>query len=512
MADYFVDSTTGSDSDNGTTMDLAWATVEHALEAGGLSAGDNVWIRRLHSEIPTSDIASIYDGTSNAYISLIGWPRNTHAISSSDWTNGSTSVTVDDNDMDREKHQNRYITAPDGNVYYITRVSATGTIIIDREYAGSTVTNQAATISADTDYALAQAIDDSGWTINVAAWTADADDVPVIDFNSTAFQIYLSSDDYHAFKNIELKDSTDSNGVLSLVSCQTTVLEGVMIKISGGVYAMSVESAYLVATRLTIEGTATGTAQRGPRFSSLASLNDCAIYNMGDWAMRVGSRLYLNNVNLGVEQANGDDDIFLDTGSYIEGVDVKIGGSNGYVSRGEMTATDKCSIENYQKVLGDNITFYDQGQHERVAVSGETPNKKLSDYVLKISPNASNVRTEETAYRIFEYVFSADTTEYDYSFWIYNDLGVTLNDTTAKDDVWLECQYISAHDDTSEYVITKAYSTEIDILDAADADDWDSISVTGIQPAVAGNLRVRLYVNIYSAAANLFIDPSIVIT
>ena len=62
MTNYFVDSTTGSDGDDGTTMDLAWATFEHATSSGGLGAGDIVWIRRIHSETPVGVITSVYDG------------------------------------------------------------------------------------------------------------------------------------------------------------------------------------------------------------------------------------------------------------------------------------------------------------------------------------------------------------------------------------------------------------------------------------------------------------------
>ena len=95
MANYYVDSVSGDDSDNGTTQALAWATIEHALEAGALSAGDDVWVRRNHSEIPTSDIAPIYDGSNESPISIIGWPRpaipNT-TITQADWTQGSTTV------------------------------------------------------------------------------------------------------------------------------------------------------------------------------------------------------------------------------------------------------------------------------------------------------------------------------------------------------------------------------------------------------------------------------------
>lgn len=68
MATYFVSSADGNDANSGLTLDLPWATLEYALESGGLSAGDTVMIRRTHSEIPTSDIVPAYDGTVSAPI------------------------------------------------------------------------------------------------------------------------------------------------------------------------------------------------------------------------------------------------------------------------------------------------------------------------------------------------------------------------------------------------------------------------------------------------------------
>jgi len=77
MANHFVDSTTGLDADTGHDMDLAWATVEHAHEAGALVADDIVWVRRIHVEyagLPVSDINTAYSGTPKEPIRTIGCP------------------------------------------------------------------------------------------------------------------------------------------------------------------------------------------------------------------------------------------------------------------------------------------------------------------------------------------------------------------------------------------------------------------------------------------------------
>ena len=93
MAHKYVDSNSGSNGDNGTTQALAWATIEYAVETGGIGAGDIIWVRRTHVEYsgdPTSHIVPASSGTRSAHKSVIGWPRaaipNT-IITSASWTN-----------------------------------------------------------------------------------------------------------------------------------------------------------------------------------------------------------------------------------------------------------------------------------------------------------------------------------------------------------------------------------------------------------------------------------------
>ena len=130
---YFVSSADGDDTDDGTTMDDgpgggvgAWATLLHALEAGGLSAGDTVFIRRTHSETPGADIDPLYSGTYPSPITIMSWPRpaipNT-TITQADITNGSRIIdNVIGITPDRESHTGRFATLPDGFQYLITAV------------------------------------------------------------------------------------------------------------------------------------------------------------------------------------------------------------------------------------------------------------------------------------------------------------------------------------------------------------------------------------------------------
>jgi hypothetical protein len=513
VTEYYVDSTTGNNADNGTTPALAWATIEYALESGGLSAGDNVWIRRLHSEIPTSDIAPAYDGAPNNPITVLGWTRAT-VTGTATFTNGSTSVSAVSITADREQHQARMIKCDaDGEYYLITRVVDANTVTIDREYASTTAATSAFTIQADDDYSTRpQAGIDAGWD-------ADAHDLPVIDFNDGAFQLYVDLDYYHVFKNLEFKDSADTNGIIYSNRTNAVSFIGCLIKQSANnscLARMSAEST-ISMERVIFEGSGAGASQRGLYLSSVHRLHlkDCAIYNVGANGIHCytgHSTVFFENVNVGVEIANGANDIKFNKGGAFYGRDVKLGGTNGYVAITAAAASSaSVAFENYGKILGAHKSWYLGGTIEKAAVTGETPNKKLSDDVIKIAPSTSGYEfIPDWAVEVFSHEFEVDTTTRTWKYWIYNDAMGTINDTAAKDNVWLELEYIAVYSDTSEYTIKKMYSTEIDILNAANADDWDYLQVSGITPAVASKVRIKCFVSDYSAAGHIYIDPQVV--
>lgn len=518
MAIYFVSSADGSDGDSGVTLDLAWATLEFALESGGLAAGDSVAIRRTHTETPGSDIVGAYDGTVASPIKIFACPRAAHAISSSDWTNGSTAVVNDDADMSRTEHQSRYITGPDGEKYFITRVVDASNFVIDREYAGSTIINDAtASIHADNAQADWTAYDDTADTIKKATWEADSDAVPKIDFNDGDFQLILDTDVCHIFENIEFMDSTDGNGIFRAFRSSSVTLRGCLFKQSAQNDALATFSwCYTLLERCTFEGSGAGSSQVGVYQNGPGDLHlkDVAIYNCGDNGLKCQSNAFLENVNVGVEIANGDDDVRLERSGTIYGRDILLGGTNGLVDFGTTdypSPRARMSIENYQKVLGTQRVFYLGGYFERVAVSGETPNKKVSDYVMKIVPNVDQSPVVEWAYPIQIHELEMTAAAHTLKYWIYNNSGVTINDGDALANIWLKAEYINSYDDTTEYTITEIFSAEHTIADAADADDWDSLSVT-LTPAVAGKVRLTIYLSIYSAAGTLFIDPAVVIS
>lgn len=523
MADHFVDSTTGSNGDSGHTMDLAWATLEYALESGALVAGDIVWVRRIHVEYsgdPTSDIAPAYDGTPENLIKIIGWPRSTHAITSSDWTHGSTAVAVDDANMDREKHCGRYITAPDGKTYLITKVTDASNIVIDREYVGSTASNAAATIQADEDYATAQAIDDSAWTIKKAAYNADADDLPCIDFKNTAYELMVSGDLFHHFANLELRDSADTSGLIYLTGANRgTSFEGCLFYTDQNTYLIYASDTCSVAfNRCIFVGSSSGGSQRLLRIarSSDTVMRNCAVYSAGEYALLTESPIFAENVNIGVEGANASYSLCIQYAGRLTGRDLKLDGTNGTLNWVQVSPFSECSIENYGRALGAHKKFTPQGEVTKldvVAGSGD-PYKRTGgsasvvEILFNLSNTTNNLPSPVNPYvpDVFAHEFEATTASKSYRYYVQ-----AVGAVTAA-QLWIECEYVSQYEDTSEYTITKVLSDEA-IAARSDASDWSQyVEVTGIAPGVASKVRIRLKCRYYHATSKIYVDPKVVIS
>jgi len=516
MTDYYVDSNTGDNGDTGATQALAWASIEYALEFGGLGDGDTAWVRRTHTETPTSDISPANDGDIESPLKIIGWPRAAipdSTITQGDWTNGSNTVdNIVGLTLARTSHQARYCTAPDGKIYVITRIVDTNTLMIDRLYPGTTVTGTdgAFQIEADEDYATRPA--------DVDGWDSDAHTIPIIDWNEGAYKIVSSTDYCYCWKNIEISDSEEYDGQAIAESSLWTFIN-CLFHINASDYMFNFGRMFAVFRCCTFEGNGSGSGQAFNGATAGAYiLIDSAIYNMGDIGIYVASStFYLENVNIGVEIANGDDDCYFRGIGSVYGRDVALGGTNGlYTSYSLYNIECTVQIENYNKVLGASLELWQNGQAEKVAVSGETPNKKVSDNVLKVSPSLyyspSDLSNIDARHILFSHEFEATTDSKTYKYWIYNDLGVTINDVHAKEDIFLVAEYIDSYSAVDEYHFGKVYSTQIDILDAADADDWDYLQVT-VQPAVASKVRIKLISAFDGAfATDIFIDPSPVIS
>jgi hypothetical protein len=522
MATYYCDTGLASGDNDGTTMDDAYRTIKAAFERNAYGAGDILWVRRRSAH--TNDGADITpnaasDGTTIAPIRFVGWPRTTKAVTSSDWTQGSTAVVIDDADMSRG-HLGRWITAPDGKQYLITHVVDASNIVIDREYVGSTVTNQNATIAADEDYTEAQAIDDSAWTIKKTAWNGDAHTLPTIDFGANAYQLNITgTNGPWVLANLDFLDSTDSAGVISATGCRFIFFTGCLFYQSQNSRIITTTSIMAFITRCIITGAGSGNAQRLLYLTqSFVYLKDSAVYAAGVNAMyaETSTSVELNNVNIGVEASDAAYDIRkVGFGSFI-GLDVKLGGTNGLIELSSDTSRDNTSIkfDNYGKILGAQrrFTAATQTSARKAVVAGSgDPYKRSggSDDVLEIFRNysggarAPGWENEEIRWR-----FWADTTSKSYRVYCQQ---VAMSTLTAA-QAFLEATYVDEYADATAYHTARVVSDET-ITVRSGADDWDQyLEVTGIQPAVAGWVTIRLMVQWYDVDGYLYVDPLVVIT
>ena len=149
------------------------------------------------------------------------------------------------------------------------------------------------------------------------------------------------------------------------------------------------------------------------------------------------------------------------------------------------------------------------------AATGVTPNKKLSDNVIEITPETAvtnQFKEIEQKVKVYESRKTYAAGTYNIKIWIYNDTGNTLNDTTFSDDILMRCRAEAGSygDATTEYVsMPWTYSDEIDILDAADADDWDYLQCDSVVVDQASKIYCEVLISTYDAGAdNIFIDPS----
>jgi hypothetical protein len=522
MTDYFVDSTTGSDLDDGTTMDLAWATLEYAWESGSLSAGDTVWVRRVHAEAAIAGhMVSVYDGTPSNPIRTSGWPRNADATADgATWTNGSTTVDlVTTLSMDREKHVGRYVTAPNGETYMITYIVDANTFKIDNEYAGPTVTTTsgAFTIQADENYDTAQAIDDSGWTIDVAAWTADADDVATIDIGGGGY--HLRPGNFAILSNIEFTNS-GAEALILLTSNASVHFLGCIFYHSANDRCFEMQYWTTPIFRRCIfhgDGQVADQYNDGilPHYYSLMYLTDCALYNLGNngiSASQSGS-FVLDNVNIGVEIQNFDADIDLGAASRVYGTNVKLGGTAGDVELTNHSQASRVSFENYGKVLGAHKEWNAHGtitKTDVVAGSGD-PYKRAggADSVLELLYNStdttdslSDAVAEFMVEPVFTHEFEATVDRRRYRYYVQAEGAVLAS------ELWMEVEYVNSYGDaTTEYVIKRLTSDEA-ITQRVDASDWSQyIEVDNITPALASKVRVKVYCSYYHATNKIYIDP-----
>jgi len=195
---------------------------------------------------------------------------------------------------------------------------------------------------------------------------------------------------------------------------------------------------------------------------------------------------------------------------------VKLGGTNGFVTFSYAANTPTAEIENYGRVLGAHKTFTPQGEITKKDVVGGSgdPQKRSggADSVVELLFNLSDTANQlpkpiaDWTPDVFVHEFEATAESKNYRYYVQSQGALTA------DQIWLECEYVAAYDDSSEYVIKKVESDEA-IAARSGTTDWSQyLEVTGIQPAVASKVRIRLKCRYYHATNKIFVDPKVSIT
>ncbi|KKL97819.1 hypothetical protein LCGC14_1830600 [marine sediment metagenome] len=395
--------------------------------------------------------------------------------------------------------------------------------LIDREYAGSTVTttNGKFQIEADEDYTEAQAIDDSGFTIKLSTWDDDADDLPLVDFNGKNSQLLLSQVQYYYFANLDFRNSIDANGMVYFNTMSGDGFIGCLFRNSNNSEIIRSSDGALTFKRIIIEGTGAGSAQHGFELhQTTGSIIDTAIYNMGgNGYLSSGSMIYLENVNLGLEIGNLSTDLnFYRKGGTTHGRGVNFGAESAETTYdvSSMIPWGGIKIENYNKVLGAHKTFNVQGAIIKLAVvagSGD-PYKRAggADNVINIEYDKNTTLVTNPVFNaiepfpVFTHEFEATTDSKSYRYYVQCEGIVTV------DELFIIVEYVDSYDDASEYTMTTQQSDEA-FTARANAEDWaEYMEVTGIQPAIGSKVRIKCYCSFYHATQNIYIDPMVVIS
>jgi hypothetical protein len=492
------------------------------MEYASFANGDMIWIRRTSSfsgaseNIDPSDTAAVSD-----WIQFVAWPRAELSFNAT-FTNGSTTVSIDSGlTADFEQHVGRKIKNNADGVWYIITNVDTGNFIIDREFASSTASDGACTIEADEHYAQAQAIDDSTWTIKKTDYTGDADDLPLIDFEDTAYYLYLTTN--YMFRFVGLRfDGGTTYGALYMRNNSNLSFKYCHFLQDQNMCMMRFNSTELRAffDQCIFKGSGAGASQHGILADGggvLIFIKDSAIYGLGDYGLNVpNATTHLDNVNIGVEIANGDDDFVMGSFDH-HWKDVKLGGTNGTVVNGIYYRSVIWS-ENHNKVLGSNYQFHNNGYNYTVpaVVGSGDPEARSADSLTLLAleeqegSGSSGMLFKEMMHQPFGdgLMFWADTSSKSYRIYCQAS-GMSVADAGQ---FFMEVEYLAANDDTTEFQYVVARSDET-ISEKSGADDWTQyLEVTGIQPAVAGWVKIKLYVGFYDADGTMYVDPLVAVS
>lgn len=513
MADYFIDTGLTTGSNNGSDFDNVWQELDVGVEYVNFTPTDIIWTRRRSSfSGATSNIQpnADSDGSLKNWIQVVAWPR-AELSGTATFAHGSTVISSPSFTAVRERHVGRKLkNNADGRWYIITHVFG-GSFIIDRKYVGSSAVGSSFTIEKDEHYDQAQAIDDSAWTIKKTDWNADPDDLPVIDFESTAYYLYFNG--AYMWRLVGLNIKGGSSRTIYARTMSNLALKYCLLEQSNSamVISLGAASTSVFLDQCIFRGSGSGASQSSfYGYTGNVIFRNGAINNMGGYGLGdVEGNFELNNVNIGVEEANAYADVNTKADHW-HWKNVKLGGTNGEVADG-IYYRGSLNIENFGKELSVHKSYNNNGTYTYIDVDTTTtdPRKRTggADTVIRIIQNQSdNSRSflfKDSMLQVFEHRFKVDTTSRNYRYYVQAD-ALAITDA---DEFFIEAEYVDQYDASDEYHMTTVRSDET-ITARSGVTDWTQyIEVTGIQSAVAGWVTIRLYCGIYDADGSIYVDP-----
>jgi hypothetical protein len=391
---------------------------------------------------------------------------------------------------------------------------------IDRPYPGANATGVAGTIAKDEDYDWSQTLTSGQGADLLSTWTADADDVPILNWNGGSYTDNITRV-WYEFRNLLYENSASSSSNLY----NSAVMP---IKILGCIFTSNVaskytcNSTYAIINRCVIYGI-TNTIYGLYIGIGIGYIFNTAIHHVyNGLTIANNGKFILRNVNIGVEKESSN--IEFQSGSFypdIFCIDCAVGSSSvingGHTS---ITSYGLCSylyFQNFNKILNSHkVYIQDIGTIIKNDCSG-------GDVVARTGGAASVAE-----FLVNTGTYSAQTkapTGLSSVGWCpaYIELKVWLNatdilstqnfkfyvqsvtDALTSADLWLECEYIDSST-AQGYHKTIVTSSE-SITARSTSSDWTQFISTGnITVAAAGWVYLRIFCNKYSANKR-YVDP-----
>jgi hypothetical protein len=406
--------------------------------------------------------------------------------------------------------------------YAVVNGTPTTCFCIDRPYPGENATSASGTIAKDEDYDWSQTLTSGQGADLLSTWTADANDMPIIDWNAGLF-IESITKYWYEFHNLIYKNSAFSGAGISNSSTQTTMSKLLGCYFTSNNIKTPVGGANMHIERCVIDMASSST----PTSAISAGVGVCivrssAMHHSSGIAAHQFVRLILENVNIGVEKESTTSEISLSNqmplilakdiqfGSLSTIVLYTSGGINGNIF-------NQLCIQNFNKVQNSHRVYIpntgtiiknDCSGGDVVARTGGA--SSVAEFLINYSSSSSQTKAP-TGISSIGYCFSCiemkvwlNTTDIlstqNFKFYVQS-----VTDALTSADMWLECEYI---DKSTAQGYHKTIVTSSESIAARNsASDWTQFISTGnITVAAAGWVILRIFDNKYSTNKK-YVDP-----